>query len=239
MATIVFANPKGGAGKTTSALTLATELGHLNAKVTVIDADPNRPISAWAGLPNKPKNIEVISNANEETILDVIDEASERSAFVIVDLEGTASNMTVYSIGRADLAIIPLQGKQLDARQAVRAITLIKRQEQAFKRPIPHHVLLTRTSAAIRPKALKAIIGELEANGVPVMRTELLERAAFEAFLAYGGSLHDLDPKLVSGVDRACDNAKAYMVEVLEILERQMPAASEPAHNANPVEMAQ
>ena len=42
---VAFANPKGGAGKSTSALILAQALTRSGASVTVIDADPNRPIS--------------------------------------------------------------------------------------------------------------------------------------------------------------------------------------------------
>ena len=48
MPTISFANPKGGAGKTTSALLLATELAGRGAEVVVIDADPER----WKNCPD-------------------------------------------------------------------------------------------------------------------------------------------------------------------------------------------
>ena len=41
MPAIVFASPKGGAGKSTSAVVLATELAGQGAGVTIIDADPN------------------------------------------------------------------------------------------------------------------------------------------------------------------------------------------------------
>ena len=43
MPTNVFVSPKGGAGKTTAALLLATQLAS-SYDVTMIDADPNRPI---------------------------------------------------------------------------------------------------------------------------------------------------------------------------------------------------
>jgi cellulose biosynthesis protein BcsQ len=46
--TIVFASPKGGAGKSTAALLLATELALKGAGVTILDADPNKPMSQWA-----------------------------------------------------------------------------------------------------------------------------------------------------------------------------------------------
>ena len=48
MPTIVFASPKGGAGKSTSAVVLAAELALREADVVIIDADPNRPVSSWA-----------------------------------------------------------------------------------------------------------------------------------------------------------------------------------------------
>ena len=43
MPTIAFVSPKGGAGKSTSALLLATALAKVS-EITLIDADPNHPI---------------------------------------------------------------------------------------------------------------------------------------------------------------------------------------------------
>jgi chromosome partitioning protein len=51
MPVISFANPKGGAGKTTTALILATELADSGASVSIIDADPER----WARCPACPR----------------------------------------------------------------------------------------------------------------------------------------------------------------------------------------
>ncbi len=230
MPTIVFANPKGGAGKTTSALILATEISR-SAPVTIIDADPNRPITDWSHLPGKPDNITVLAENSEDSILEAIDDAAARTPFVVVDLEGTASTVVAYAIGRADLVIIPLQAKQLDGKQAARAISLVKRQEKAFRRPIPHTVLLTRTSAAIRSRALKAILDQLRDHEVPVLDVELIERTAFDSFIAFGGTLDDLDRSDVSGVDKALANANAYAAAVIDLLRSH---ASEPPRDALP-----
>ncbi|HAE47170.1 MAG: ParA family protein [Tistrella sp.] len=227
MAIIAFANPKGGAGKTTSALILGTELA-ARTKVAVIDADPNHPITDWAALPGKPDNLTVLGDIGEHNIVETIDAAAETHAFVLVDLEGTASTVVAYAIGRADLVLIPLQAKQLDGKQAVRAIQLVKRQEKAFRRRIPHSVLLTRTSAAIRSRGLRAIVEDLEAAGVNILPVELIERGAFDAFLAYGGTLAELDRKEVSGVDKAIENARAYAAAVIQLL-RENEAAEQSA----------
>src|SRR5215469_13086709 len=149
MPTIVFASPKGGVGKSTSAVLLATELAAFGAGVSMIDADPNKPLSQWANRPGKPDALEVLADVTEESI---IEEAALRTPFVIVDLEGTASMMVGYAMSRADLVIIPVQGSHLDATEAAKAIKLVRAQERVFKRVIPYTILFTRTSVAIRTR---------------------------------------------------------------------------------------
>jgi chromosome partitioning protein len=78
MPTIVFASPKGGAGKSTSAVVLATELAGQGATVAIIDADPNKPVSRWANRPGKPTSLTVVADVTGDAVLDQIDQASSR-----------------------------------------------------------------------------------------------------------------------------------------------------------------
>jgi chromosome partitioning protein len=220
MPTIVFASPKGGAGKSTSAVLLATELAERGTTVTIIDADPNKPVSAWAKRPGKPDTLTVVADVSEDSIIDAIEDAATKSAFVIVDLEGTASMMVGYAISRADLTIIPTQGSQLDAAEAVKAIKLVRRQERAFTRTIPLAVLFTRTSAAIRPRSLQSIEAELSANKVPMFGTQIHERDAYRAIFSFGGTLAKLDSSQVSNIKAAASNARAFAAEVVALLKR-------------------
>ncbi|OYW84263.1 MAG: chromosome partitioning protein ParA, partial [Hyphomonas sp. 32-62-5] len=117
MPTIVFVSPKGGVGKTTAALLLATEIAR-SAKVTAIDADPNHPIEAWGRGGAAPKNLTIVADADEDNIIEKIEEAAAQTPFVVVDLEGTAAKIVLLAVSQADLVIIPTQGSQLDAEQA-------------------------------------------------------------------------------------------------------------------------
>lgn len=215
MPVISFANPKGGAGKTTTALILATQLSENGAKVAIIDADPERWISQWSDMPGCPANIVVINEVSEDSIVDQIEDASEHFQFVIVDLEGTASLMVANAIGMSDLVLIPLQGSSMDARGGAKTIRLIQNQSRMARRSIRHSVVLTRTSAAVTSRALKNVHDQLTANGIDVMKTGIVERAAYRDLFDYGGTLSALDRKQVSNVDKAIVNAREFAGEVI------------------------
>ena len=218
MPTIVFASPKGGAGKSTSAVVLASELARTGADVVVIDADPNRPVSKWAKLDGRPANLSVIADVTEATVIDEIEAWAARVPFVVVDLEGTASMTVAYAISRASLVIIPVQGSHLDAAEAAKAIKLIRQQEKAFDRRIPHTVLFTRTSTVIRPRLLRHIREELQGANVPIMAAQMHEREAFRAIFSFGGTIDTLAPSQVSNLTAAATNARVVAAEVVSIL---------------------
>jgi chromosome partitioning protein len=223
MPVISFISPKGGVGKTTAATLMATQLAR-KTQVIVIDADPNRPILAWSQLAGCPENLRIISDANQENILDKIEEASTQAPFVVVDCEGTASLTVAYAIGASDLVVVPTQGSQLDAKQAAKALSLIKNTERQSRRPIPHAVLLTRTNPIIKPRTLSAIHEQLKSHGIKLFQTQLHEREAFKALFSFGGTLENLDRAQVANIDKAIFNARDFVTEAIEFLkEDQAP----------------
>lgn len=215
MPVISFANPKGGAGKTTSALLLASELAAKGAQIILIDADPEKWISQWGALPGKPDNVTIVSTVSEDTIVDQIEEAAERAQFVIVDLEGTASLMVANAIGMSDLVIIPTQGASMDAKGAAKTIKLIRNQGRMARREIVHCVLLTRTSAAVVSRSLRNVREQLGKAQIDIFATSIVERAAYRDIMDYGGLLSALDPSKISNLDRAIQNAREFAGEVV------------------------
>ena len=229
MPTIAFACGKGGVGKSTSAVILATELAQRGADVTVIDADPNRPVWRWSMRGDLPQKLTVNAEATEDTIIDMIETEALKSTFVIVDLEGTASMTVAYAMSRADLVIIPIQGSFLDAAEASKAVALVRQQERAFSRKIPFAILLTRTSTTIRPRTLQSIMGELAQKNLPVFETQIHERDAYKAIFAFGGTLDDLDIAQVPNIPTALANARAFTAEVISMLKQNTSADQQAA----------
>jgi chromosome partitioning protein len=220
MPTIVFVSPKGGAGKTTSAFLLSTALAKLY-DVTVIDADPNHPIQTWANGGNAPPRLSIVSDANEETIIERIEDAASKTPFVVVDLEGTASKIVIYAISQADFVIIPAQGSQLDATEASRAIRVVLQSEKMTGKAKPYAVLLTRTSPSIRTRTQTHIQNGLVAAGIPVLETELNERDAFKAVFSFQQTLDGLSAADVPNLDKARLNVWEFVQEVIERLKAE------------------
>lgn len=226
MPVIVIANPKGGAGKSTLALVLATTLTTAGQSVAIIDADPNRTIAeAWAPGASKLKPT-IIADASGDTIIARIRDAAASHQWTIIDLEGIASQLVSRAISRADQVLIPLRASSVDARQAARAVALVHNEEEAFQRSIPYAIVMTCTNPAIASRVERAIVHELTAANLPVLATHLYERAAYKAMFSYQLALAELDPAAVNGLPAALQNALHLTTEIIGLVN---PAAKDAA----------
>lgn len=222
MAVIVFANSKGGAGKSTTALVVASTLAEQGLRVCILDCDPNRPLSAWKALAKTKSNLVVMDDVTEENLFKVIKEVADPRAggydHVIVDLEGTASLLVSRAISRANLVIIPMQASPLDTDQAARATNLIVQEEEHLERPIPYVVAFTRTSTAIATRIERTVRRELQDAQIPVLDTHLNDRAAFKQQFLDGLTIYELDSEHVSNLAAAQKNARLFTAEVMTAL---------------------
>jgi len=218
MPVISFANAKGGAGKTTAALLLATELAHQGYRVTVIDADPQRWISQWFETTGNVRNIEVVSEVTVASLQCHLREMGSRTDYFIVDLAGARDALVTTAIGLSDHVMIPVQGSAMDAKGAAQILDLLAFLKEKAGLTIAHSVVLTRVTSMVTTKALLTIKGLLAARGVHVLDTPIGERIAFKELFEIGGTLHTLDPQKVSNVDKAKENARSFAEEVMRMM---------------------
>jgi chromosome partitioning protein len=219
MPVIVLASPKGGVGKSTCAVILASEFARMGAAVTALDCDPNKSLTRWAshGL---PVGIVLRSEIGRSEVVPAIREADGDGRIVIVDLEGVASQLVSRAISQADLVIVPMQPTALDAEIGSEALALIREEEEALGRKISHAVVLTKTSAAVKSRVQKELEQQLRAAGIDVIEPSLVARSAFSELFAYGGDLSAMlnNPQITTGgrVDKAIENARAFTEAVYD-----------------------
>lgn len=245
MPVITFASPKGGVGKTTSALLLATTLierGNDDFRVILIDGDNNTPHVNWrkrSRQEGRGNNLQIVPALSEETIMDEITQAAHQANFVIVDLEGAASALVTYAISLADFVIVPLKGSALDVDGAEKVVRLMNNQARMRGKPIPHAVLLTQTPAAVQPGNLKHVVEEIKRHAIDCFDVQLHTREPYRDLFSYNMTLSELRNALlaerdtagagreirrlndkIKSVGKAIENAETFAREVIARLEK-------------------
>lgn len=243
MFTITFANPKGGSGKTTSAMLLAEQIRAAGATVAILDCDPNQNIVQWAAQRTEqgracPFLIRPVPT--EAQFLDTVDSIRGKADYLIIDLEGTASNLVTYAISQSDLVLIPFEPTPMEARQAARAVQLVQNTGRMMNRTVAHALLFTKVNAAIQTNDEKDVRRETQANDIPVLRSAIVRRAAYTRIFREGyllgelleqareevkGSTASAQERVLKPLEAAIQNARDYTQEVVNHLPQQKAAA--------------
>lgn len=217
MAVITFANTKGGAGKTTAVLIVATELQRMGYSVAVLDADPQHWISKWYEQlgANAPANLTVSSYVTSANLERHIRQWQHVVDFVLLDLPGSRSPLLAQALGYSQYVIIPIQGSAMDAQGGANVIELLQYLDAKASIRIPHSVVLTRVNPMVNTRALQHVKTLLEQQRVHLLTTPIIERSAFRDVFGSGETLYTMDPRRVSNLDRAQENARMLGMEVL------------------------
>ncbi|MCZ7856946.1 MULTISPECIES: ParA family protein [Agrobacterium] len=223
MSVITFANTKGGAGKTTAVLLLATELARSGHRVTVLDADPQLWISRWYDLSGSVENLAVISHVTMASLEAHIRENRANTDCFIIDLPGAKTPLLTMALGISDHVLIPVQGSAMDARGAAEVLDHIEFLNRRMGKEIAHSIVLTRVNAMVATRSLLLVKMLLAEKNVSVLNTAIVERAAYRDIFDYGGTLLCLDGKKVSNIDKAVENAAAFAEEVISLLPKRLP----------------
>ena len=225
--TVCFASTKGGVGKTTLALVLATAFAHrLSGKseyrVACVDADPNATLDSALRKTGFPEILSLISDA--ETLLPTLREAQRAADLVLIDLEGSANQAMLYAAGKSDLVIIPAQPSAFDVREARKTAGVVSQAADLVQRTIPIRVVLTRTPV-LRQRVADHSRSQFEKSDLPLLPIELVQRTAFQNMTYSGQPPFVVDPNggAAANVDALADSIAHLVGLALHV--RKRPAS--------------
>ena len=206
---VCFASTKGGVGKTTLALVLATAFarriaGTSEYRVACIDADPNNTLDTALRKTGFPEILSMVSDA--ETLLPTLRDAQRSADLVLIDLEGSANQAMLYAAGKSSLVIIPAQPSAFDVREARKTAGVVQQAADLVGREIPICVVLTRTPV-LRQRVADHSRAQFEKADLPLLSVELVQRVAFQS-MTYTGQppfLSDPSGGAASNVDALAD----------------------------------
>lgn len=242
MYVITFANPKGGSGKTTSAMLLAEQIAISGGRVAVLDLDPNANILAWAQArraQGREVPFAVHARPQAEETVELIDSIGEEADYLIVDLEGSKDQIVTFALSRTDLCVIPLDGSPMEARQAAAAVKLVQTTASMIRAPIAYTLLFTRTNAAFQSTDERDVRAEMSASNIAALSVRVAKRAPYTRIFRDGVLLSELPDivekemegktasvteKAMKQVASAIENARDYAQAVIETLTQERAA---------------
>lgn len=222
MPVVALASSKGGCGKSTTCLILASAILAAGYKVRIIDADRSARLAKWASHGSKPDEVSVVS-ADEKTLRAEIERGKREAEITIIDVEGSANMSVALAIGHADAVIVPANPSAPDVEDAIATVALIRDTESMMRRPIPHGLLWSRVPSAIRSREFMALEQQVEEGGIPVLG-RIVERTAYKSLFSYATLLGQLPAKDVPGLEKAREEAARLAEAVVSLIRNGSPA---------------
>jgi chromosome partitioning protein len=184
-------NQKGGVGKTTLALHIATGLAQQGHKCLLLDADKQSSALDW-GANREDAPLFPILGLPKATLHRELSKISKDYAHVIIDSPPHANDVARSAIMASDVILIPVQPSPYDIWASEETVKLIT--EAA---PLKEKL---KTAFVINRKIVNTAIGRdvvdtLSSFAFPVLSAQICQRVAFAESAAVGKTVLETEPE--------------------------------------------
>lgn len=199
-----IADDKGGAGKTTLAIQLATAMRQAGRSVAVVDIDPQASLTAWMRLREHEARdaaelrFSMVGGWRLGVELDRLKREVER---IVVDSPPHAESDAKAAIKAADLVLVPCQPSPLDIWASKGTLDI------AIAEGRRHALVLNRVPA--RGRSVDEALQSLADRGYAALSARLGNRQAFVASLGRGLGVVESEPRSAAALE-----VRALLAEV-------------------------
>jgi chromosome partitioning protein len=173
-------NQKGGVGKTTLAVNLASCCARAGRKVRVIDADPQGSLLQWQSI-NEAAEFDVL-HVPSSTIHRQIRSLSKGFHHLIFDCPPALGDITASILKVSQRALLPVGPSPLDIWSSRETVAMVREARKKNRKLKPLLLVCRKIPRTRIAREAKEALAE---HGLPVCETEVSQRIAFvEAMLA-------------------------------------------------------
>lgn len=186
MRTIALINQKGGVGKTTVALHLATAFWQHGADALVLDLDPQASAAEWHDA--RAEKLPHVESIQPARLAKVVEHAADIGTdALILDTAPHAESTALDAARLADLVLVPCKPSIMDLRAMRKTVELLKLVK------VPAFAVLNSVApqGTVADEAAEMIEGSL---GLPVCPIRLGDRVAYDRCLINGQVAQELEP---------------------------------------------
>jgi chromosome partitioning protein len=214
---IAFASPKGGVGKSTSCLNIASAICAHGYPVHIIDLDQTQSLYGWFTNHNPDIPGLSIESVPEASFIETLKKATNsQSGFILIDVAGAMGQGMIQAATIADLTITPTKLSSLDLLEADKLHQKILSVAQEVGTTINHRILINEV-AHLLPGYQAHALDQIAHGSLPRFETLIRNRAPYAESFMTGKPPHfanrDRPP-----VQKAIEEIDALLVEVFAAL---------------------
>jgi len=181
---LCLVNQKGGVGKTTLAVNLASCCARAGNRVRVIDADPQGSLLQWQSI-SGTEAFDVL-HVPSRTLHRQMKSLAKGYHHIVIDCPPALGDITTSILKAAELAVIPVGPSPLDVWSSRETVDLVAETMKKNRR-LRACMLVSRKIA--RTRIAREARGALAEYGLPVCSVEISQRIAYVEALLSGQSV--------------------------------------------------
>lgn len=222
---ITIASTKGGVGKSTFVLNLATVLLNQGKKVAVLDADSQGTITKWAKVRDymidSGEKIDklFVAGVRGEALLEIANDKKQQGYFVLIDSPGVDDSNMRGALLRSDIVVTTCSTSAVDLWEIETLITILKKLQTIQNRKIPLLLLYNKVPSIHANLAVEAATNFFEQNNINpdyILQSFIKERVAFKHSIKSGRGVIEYSPQ----DEKATKEIEQCTNEIITIIKR-------------------
>lgn len=200
---LTIASTKGGVGKSTFVLNLATLIQNLGKKVAILDADSQGTISKWNKIREYIKHNDerlpsiFVASARGESLLEIANDKKNQGYTVLIDSPGVDDKNMRSALLRSDYVITTCPTSPVDLWEIETLLNILKKLQSIQNRKIPLILVFNKVSPRYKEGSIKEANEFLQASNIYpdyILPYCICERAVFKHSINDGKGVIEYSP---------------------------------------------
>ena len=183
---------KGGSGKTTLCVLLASVFAAKGFSVRILDADPQASATQWlarsldAGRSLEKISVEFVDGADQ--LISTLAKASDADV-ILIDVPGSIDEILNIAAGHSEMVLIPARASGADLPEVVRLLARLDAMYEGAQPFVTRCVLNGVSGIAKNSAAFRVAAAYIEEHAIPLTKTIIVERPVLQLMMMDGGAL--------------------------------------------------